>query len=645
MASGGQGVPPAPQNSPSPVTVDKNGARPKIAVSLPLLSLGALGVVFGDIGTSPLYTLKTVLSLAGNKSDAFTVLGSLSLVIWTLIIITSIKYVTFAMRMDNDGEGGILALMSLLGVKRRNRPLIVAVGLFGAALIYGDGAITPAISVLSALEGLNMVAPSFSPYVLPAAVAVLIGLFAIQPLGTAKIGSAFGPIMTLWFVVIGALGIWGILQHPAVLWALDPRHGIEYLFSGGATSFMVLGGVFLCVTGAEALYADMGHFGAKPIRLTWSALVFPCLVLNYAGQGALVLGGAPTGDNIFFRLCPPAALLPMVVLATIATIIASQSIITGAFSMTRQAIQLGWMPRLTIKQTSHAGYGQIYVGPVNWLLMLVTLALTVGFGKSDNLAAAYGIAVSATMLMTSALLFIGMREIWNWSLPAAAAVAGVFFVVDAGFAAANLTKIVSGGYVPLVLAALVYGVMWVWHSGARSVAARINERVMPIGELLTQLTEKQIPRVPGTAVFLTRAQKDAPPVLVWHIKHNRALHQRVLILTAHIEPVPRIRGSDRLTIEDVAPGMWRATARFGFMERPDVPSLLRQANTLGCRLKLDDVTYYVGHETVIRRDDGKGLPGIVESMFAYLQRNSVHVSDYFRLPADSVVELGREIAI
>lgn len=645
MASGGQGVPSAPQNSPPPVAVDKNGARPKIAASLPLLSLGALGVVFGDIGTSPLYTLKTVLSLAGNKSDAFTVLGSLSLVIWTLIIITSIKYVTFAMRMDNDGEGGILALMSLLGVKRRNRPLIVAVGLFGAALIYGDGAITPAISVLSALEGLNMVAPAFSPYVLPAAVAVLIGLFAIQPLGTAKIGSAFGPIMTLWFVVIGALGIWGILQHPAVLWALDPRHGIEYLFSGGVTSFMVLGGVFLCVTGAEALYADMGHFGATPIRLTWSALVFPCLVLNYAGQGALVLGGAPTGDNIFFRLCPPAALLPMVVLATIATVIASQSIITGAFSMTRQAIQLGWLPRLTIKQTSHAGYGQIYVGPVNWLLMLVTLALTVGFGKSDNLAAAYGIAVSATMLMTSALLFIGMREIWHWSLPAAAAVAGVFFVVDAGFAAANLTKIVSGGYVPLVLAALVYGVMWVWHSGARSVAARIDERVMPIGELLRQLTEKQIPRVPGTAVFLTRAQKDAPPVLVWHIKHNRALHERVLILTAHIEPVPRIRGSERLTIEDVAPGMWRATARFGFMERPDVPALLRQANTLGCRLKLDDVTYYVGHETVIRRDDGKGLPGVVESMFAYLQRNSVHVSDYFRLPADSVVELGREIAI
>ena len=645
MASGGQSVPPAQHDSRPRVAVAESDAPPKIGASLPLLSLAALGVVFGDIGTSPLYTLKTVLSLAGDKPDAFTVLGSLSLVIWTLIIVTSVKYVTFAMRIDNDGEGGILALMSLLSVKRRNRPSIVAVGLFGAALIYGDGAITPAISVLSALEGLKMVAPSFNPYVLPAAVAVLIGLFAIQPQGTAKIGKAFGPIMALWFVVIGALGVWGIAQHPTVLWALDPRRGIEYLFSGGGTSFLVLGGVFLCVTGAEALYADMGHFGAAPIRLTWSALVFPCLVLNYAGQGALVLGGAPTADNIFFRLCPPATLLPMVALATVATIIASQSIITGAFSMTRQAIQLGWMPRLPIKQTSQAGYGQIYVGPVNWLLMLITLGLAVGFGKSDHLAAAYGIAVSTTMLMTSALLFIAMREIWHWSLPAAGAVAGVFLVVDAGFVAANFMKIADGGYVPLVLASLVYGVMWVWHSGAQSMSARIEGRLMPIGELLTQLAERRIPRVPGTAVFITRTHKDAPPVLVWHLKHNRALHERVLILTAVIESVPRIRRGERLKVEEVAPGIWRAIARFGFMERPDIPALLRQANTLGCKLKLDDVTYYVGHETVIRRDDGKGLPRVVETMFAFLQRNSMQVSDYFRLPADSVVELGREIAI
>jgi KUP system potassium uptake protein len=635
--------PPTPPPLPAPLAANGTGAP--LSTGLASLSVAALGVVFGDIGTSPLYTFKTVLNLTGDRPDSFTVLGSLSLIIWTLILITSVKYVGFAMRINNDGEGGILALMSLLGVKGRHRPVIVAVGLFGAALIYGDGAITPAISVLSALEGLKMVAPSFSRYVLPATVVVLVLLFAIQPQGTARIGRAFGPVMTLWFLVIGALGVWGIMQHPAVLLALDPRHAIAYLVSGGFTSFVVLGGVFLCVTGAEALYADMGHFGATPIRLTWTALVFPCLVLNYAGQGALVLAGAPTSDNIFFRLCPPALLLPMVALATIATIIASQSIITGAFSMTRQAIQLGWMPRLPITQTSSAGYGQIYVGPVNWLLMLVTLALAVGFGKSDNLAAAYGIAVSVTMLMTSALLFIAMREVWRWSLPAAAAVAGAFMLIDATFVAANLLKLSEGGYVPLLLAAGVYGVMWVWHIGARAEWARIRDYLMPIDALLGQLETQHIPRVPGTAVFLTRTQQDAPPVLVWHLKHNRALHERVLILTTLIEPVPRIHGGERLKVESLGAGMWRATARFGFMERPDVPALLRQANLLGCTLELEDVTYYVGHETVIHRRDGKGLPHVVESMFAYLQRNSAHVSDYFRLPPDSVVELGREIAI
>jgi K+ transporter len=341
------------------------------------------------------------------------ILGTLSLVIWTLIIVTTVKYVSFAMRIDNDGEGGILALMSLLGVKLKPRPVIVALGLLGAALIYGDGAVTPAISVLSAVEGLNIVASSFSPYVLPSAVVILVALFFIQSQGTARIGRAFGPIMLTWFVTIALLGIWGIARHPSVLLAINPIYGISYLHSSGVTGFLVLGGVFLCVTGAEALYADMGHFGARPIRLAWSALVFPSLVLNYAGQAALVLEGAPTSDNIFYRLCPSAMLIPLVVLATIATIIASQSIITGAFSMTRQAIQLGWLPRLKVTQTSAEGYGQIYVGAVNWTLMVVTCGLALGFGKSDNLAAAYGIAVSATMLATSALLFIAMREIWG----------------------------------------------------------------------------------------------------------------------------------------------------------------------------------------------------------------------------------------
>jgi len=619
--------------------------RPANAASMSALGLSALGVVFGDIGTSPLYTLKTVLGLTGGTPDTAATLGVLSLVVWTLIIITTIKYVSVAMRVDNDGEGGILALMSLLGVKRQHRPTIIAVGLFGAALIYGDGAITPAISVLSALEGLEIVLPAFASYVVPVSVLILVALFAIQPQGTSRIGRAFGPIMALWFAVIALLGIWGISRYPSVLVAIDPRHGLGYLVSGGATGFLVLGAVFLCVTGAEALYADMGHFGAGPIRLAWSAIVFPSLVLNYAGQAALVLDGAPISDNIFYRLCPSFLLLPLIVLATIATIIASQSIITGAFSMTRQAIQLGWLPRVHITQTSAEGYGQIYVGAVNWLLMLVTLGLTVGFGKSDNLASAYGIAVSATMLMTSALLFMAMREIWEWGIITAGAVAGAFFLVDAAFFAANITKVAEGGYVPLVLAALVYGVMLIWHLGATAVAARLQEAVMPVEAFMARIREGRIPRVPGTAVFLTRTQRDVPPVMVWHVKHNRALHERLIVLTVTTQSVPWVREPERVTFEEIAPRFWRAAARYGFMERPDIPALLQQAQGLGCAIDLADITYYVGHETVVPDEDDKALPRVAEALFAFMQRNSAHLTEYFRLPMDAVVEIGRQVSV
>src|SRR5271154_5656610 len=425
-----------------------------------LAALAALGVVFGDIGTSPLYTLKTVLDYTGAHPDPSAVLGALSLIVWTLFLITTIKYVNFAMRVDNEGEGGIIALMTLLGVKKRHRPVIIAAGLFGAALIYGDGAITPAISVLSALEGMEQIAPSLQTYVLPAAVVILLALFALQPQGTARIGRAFGPIMLVWFVVMALLGVYGIVQHPTVFVALNPIYGLKYLANGGATGFLVLGGVFLCVTGAEALYADMGHFGKGPIRLAWNFVVFPSLILNYAGQAAIVVDGAPTEGNIFYNLCPAPLLTPLIVLATAATIIASQSIITGAFSMTRQAMLLGWLPRLRIKQTSAEGYGQIYVGSVNWLLMIVTLCLTIGFGKSDNLAAAYGIAVSLTMLMTSVLLFIAMREIWGWPLLGAGAVAAAFLIVDGAFFTANMTKVLEGGWGPLALACAVFFVMW-----------------------------------------------------------------------------------------------------------------------------------------------------------------------------------------
>ena len=612
---------------------------------LPVLALSALGIVFGDIGTSPLYTFKAILGATSAAPNANVVLGVLSLVLWTLFIITTVKYVSFAMRVDNDGEGGILALMALLGVKTRQRPTIVAVGLFGAALIYGDGAITPAISVLSALEGLDMATPALQPYVVPAAVAILVALFAIQSKGTAAIGHLFGPVMLVWFAVMAAMGVWGIAQHPAVFAALNPIYGLSYLFTNGRTGFLVLGAVFLCVTGAEALYADMGHFGRPPIRLAWFAIVFPSLILNYSGQAALVLEGTPTDGNIFYRLCPSTLLLPLIVLATVATIIASQSIITGAFSMTRQAIQLGWLSRMPIKQTSSEGYGQIYVGVVNWLLMIVTVGLTIGFGKSDNLASAYGIAVSLTMLMTSALLFIAMREIWGWSLWAAASVAGFFLIIDGAFFLANLTKIAEGGYVPLVLAICVYGIMWIWHRGSEAVAARMHEALIPIPQYMEEIAAKKIPRVPGTAVFLTRTERDTPPVMVWHVRHNRALHEHLFVLRVEILSVPWISSRNRISIQKVAPNYWRAEARFGFMERPHIPELLTASEALGCTIDLADVTYYVGHETVVGREDGRGLPAWQERIFAVMERNAAHVSDFFSLPTDQVVEIGRQVAI
>ncbi len=611
--------------------------------------LAVLGVVYGDIGTSPLYAFKSSLILfRGIRVSDVEIMGILSLIFWALILIVTVKYVLLVMRADNRGEGGILALMALaqrVCVSPWMRGMVALVGIAGACLFFGDGVITPAISVLSAVEGLEISSPDLKDFVLPISVVVIVLLFAVQSRGTGSVGRVFGPIMAVWFVVIGALGAAQIAVHPYVLLALSPWYALKLVLIYKGMAFFVLGAVVLCVTGAEALYADMGHFGKRPIRLAWTALVLPSLVLNYAGQTGIVLDGAPTAGNIFFRLCPSMLLVPLVLLATVATVIASQSIITGAFSMTRQAIQLGWLPRLAITQTSAEGYGQIYVGPVNWLLMLVTLGLAIGFGKSDNLAAAYGIAVSATMLMTTVLLFIAMREIWHWPLPLAAAVAGLLALVDASFLVANMLKVLDGGYVPLLLAAVVYGVMLMWHRGAVAVSARLADSLMPIEALMQRIESGNIPRVPGTAVFLTRTERDAPPVLLWHLKHNRALHERLFILTVLTEPVPFVATSGRLTVAEVAPQIWRAQARYGFMERPDVPALLRRAHDRGCAVDLSDLTYFVGHETIVAREDGGGLPQWLEAGYAFLQRNSAHVTDYFRLPAETVVEIGREIAI
>lgn len=613
--------------------------------NLTLLSISALGIVFGDIGTSPLYTFKTVLLLIGDTPNPYNILGSLSLITWTLVLVTTLKYVFFAMRIDNDGEGGIVALMSLLGVKLHTRPIIIAIGLLGAALIYGDGAITPAISVLSALEGLTIITPSFTPYVLPLSVTILILLFTIQYKGTAHIGKIFGPVMALWFLTLGILGIWGILQHPLVLKALNPYYGLAYLSSHGLKGFLVLGGVFLCVTGAEALYADMGHFGAKPIRFAWFGLVFPSLILNYAGQAALVLEGVPLSDNIFYRLCPASCLIPLVLLATIATIIASQSIISGTFSMTRQAIQLGWLPRLRIIQTSSEGYGQIYIGVANWLLMIATLGLIIGFKTSNNLAASYGIAVSATMLATSTLLFIAVRDLWKWNILKTIVIIGTFFIVDTAFFTANLAKFLQGGYVPVIFALTIYGIMLIWHTGATAVAKRLSEAALPLESFMTQIEAERIARVPGTAVFLTRDPQSAPSVLVWHVKQNRSLHNNVFLLKIRFNSTPWVKGSERILFKEIYPNVWQIIASYGFMERPNVPAAIKQIiNKYG--IALNDITYYVGQTIIISRAKGrKRLPVWVTKLYSFMHRNALHDNDYFQLPPNAVVGIGRQVDI
>ncbi|WP_320709779.1 potassium transporter Kup [Enterobacter asburiae] len=612
---------------------------------LTLLAGGALGVVFGDIGTSPLYTFRTVLSLSEHDPTPGVILGLLSLITWTLILVTSIKYAAFAMRIDNHGEGGIMALMSLLVEKGKGGRWVIFSALIGAALIYGDGAITPAISVLSALEGLEMVIPESQPYILPLTVAVLLALFLLQPFGTARIGKIFGPVMALWFLAIAALGVRGIVQHPSVLLALNPAYGIAFLFSNGYTSFLVLGGVFLCVTGAEALYADMGHFGKKPIWLAWYGIVFPSLLLNYAGQSALILAGADSKQNLFYTLCPPVLQVPLIVLAALATIIASQAIITGAFSMTRQAIQLGWLPRLRIKQTAAESYGQIYIGIINWLLMGVTIGLVVFFKSSDKLAAAYGIAVSLTMLMTTGLLFVAMREVWRWSLASSAVIALCFLVIDATFLFANLIKVLEGGYIPLLMAAAICTVMLIWHRGVKAVSASVGEKGVSVDAFFAQLQQKTVPRVAGSAVFLTRTQNNIPPVMRWHVARNRALQQDVLSLTIDIQNVPYVGEEQRIRVEQRAPGYWHGVAQYGFMEHPDIPRLLQGVSEINALFATDDATWYVGHETIVAGEGEAGMAAWQRHIFAFMKRNCTHVINHYHLPSDRVVEISRRVAV
>ncbi|HYA65792.1 MAG TPA: KUP/HAK/KT family potassium transporter, partial [Burkholderiaceae bacterium] len=595
-----------------------------------------------DIGTSPLYTLKTAYEAAGGVS-VDVALGLLSLIIWTLIIVTSVKYVALVMRADNDGEGGILALMAHLALKGKERPLVVGIGILGAAMLYGDGAITPAISVLSALEGLKLPAPAVAPMVLPLAVLILLALFAFQRHGTSVIGRFFGPVMVAWFLCIAALGTAAIVSHPGVLRALWPGYAAKYLGTHGFTGFSVLGSVFLCATGAEALYADMGHFGAHPIRVGWYTLVFPALLLSYAGQTALVVDTGLRGDdNPFFLLAPSWAQLPLVALATAATIIASQAIISGVFSMTRQAIQLELCPRLSVTQTSEVGYGQIYIGTVNWVLMLFTLGLTLGFKSSDNLSAAYGIAVSITMLLTTLLIFRVMHEQWRWGLAAVLAIAGPLFVVDSSFALANLTKVREGGWVPLVAGAAIYCVMQAWRSGRKEMLRQLERETLPLASFLGTLAD--ITRVPGTAVYLARRLDVVPLALLHSLKHYAVLHERNVMLHVLTEQTPRVPARDRMQISALAPGFFRIILRYGFMEYPDLPAALAQCSLDGQGFDMMRTTFFLSRETVDNKP-GPRLKGIARRLFIWMHRNATDATEFFRIPRNRIVELGARIEL
>jgi KUP system potassium uptake protein len=616
--------------------------RPVTAVR----ALAALGIVYGDLGTSPLYTYQTLVGTVGGHPSAEDALSLLSLVMWALLVTVSVKYCVFVMRADNHGEGGILALMALVtGRAGRWTGALVVAGLFGAALIYGDGIITPAISVLSALEGINVVTDALKPYVLPAALLILLALFGAQMKGTDSIGRVFGPIMLLWFVVIAVLGLCGVVRRPDVLLAIDPRHAVGFIVAHGWHTLVVLGGVFLAITGGEALYADMGHIGRNPIRLSWYCLVLPALLLCYAGQTAMLLENPTIEGNSFFRLAPGWAVIPLVVLATCATIIASQAIITGAFSLTRQAMQLGWFPGLHIRQTSDREYGQIYVPVVNWTMMAGTLFLTFSFGSSDRLAGAYGTAVSTTMLMTTALLFNAMRDIWRWPMIVAVLTGGVFLIIDLAFFGANLLKIREGGWIPLVFGVLIFLVMTTWHRGIDAVRRSVTQKPESAVEFLAQLNSGRVARVPGTAVFLSRNESAIPAVLVRHVAQIKALQETVVSLTVQFEEYPRVALNDRAEVKKIADGFWHVVIRFGFIEMPNVAAALACAREKGCPLNLDDAVYFSAHDDVVRSASRPRLAGWRRMLFAAMYRNAVRSSDRFDLPADKILEVGRQIAL
>jgi len=610
-----------------------------------VLSLGALGVVYGDIGTSPLYALRECFRPAhGVLPTPENVLGTLSLIVWSLIIIISVKYLALVMRADNRGEGGILALMSLVGARGdagRNRFILISLGLFGAALLYGDGMITPAISVLSAIEGLEVVTPVFTPFVVPITVIVLVILFFVQRFGTGRVGAMFGPVMLLWFAVIAILGLTHLVQEPRVLAAFNPLHAVRFLTHNHRHGFLALGAVFLAVTGGEALYADMGHFGARPIRIAWFLVVFPALVLNYLGQGALLLHNPAATEHPFFLLAPRWAQYPLVALATIATVIASQAVISGAFSLTRQAVQLGYAPRLLVRHTSAREIGQIYIPSVNWMLMFSAIGLVVAFKASTNLAAAYGVAVTATMAITTALLAVVEREVWRWSLAAVAAVTVPLLLIDLSFFAANIVKIVEGGWFPLVVGITVYTLMTTWHTGRVILNQRLAQQALSVDDFLRDLKAGRIPRVPGTAIFMSRSPSGIPTTLLHNLKHNKVAHRTVVLLNVEVEETARVSEEQRYDWHDLGSGVYRLVVHVGFMEDPNLPELLSKVKG---PLTFPPMTtsYFLGRETLI----ATRAPGMAiwrDELFGWMMRNASSASQYFCLPPNQVIELGAQI--
>jgi KUP system potassium uptake protein len=612
------------------------------------LALGSVGVVYGDIGTSPLYTIRESVNAAVGPGGAVTpevVLGILSLILWSLIVVTTFKYVFLLLRADNNGEGGILALMSLaqraLG---RSSGIILLLGIIGAGLFFGDSMITPALSVLSAVEGLKVATPAFEPYVVPLTVVILFALFSVQSRGTAAVSRFFGPICVLWFISLAAAGLFHIGRNPQVLLALSPAYGVNFLLSHKLIGFLALGLVFLAVTGAEAIYADLGHFGRQPIQTAWIGFVFPSLVINYFGQGSLVLDDAKTLENPFFLLYPEWALYPMVVLATAATVIASQAVITGAYSITSQAIQLGLLPRFEIRHTSEALFGQIYMPRVNWLLLAGVLLLVILFRSSSGLATAYGIAVTGTMVVTTMMAFVVVWKLWNWKPWAAAALIAPLLVVDVTFLGANLLKVYEGGWITVLVGALVMVVIWSWRRGSRLLFDKTRKSEVPLADLVGMLERKPPQRVPGTAVFLTGDPEYAPTALMHSLKHYKVLHEKNVILTIEYAPTPRVLEDERVRIEPMSETFSRVLLRFGFMESPNVPKALAIARKLGWQFDIMSTSFFLSRRA-LKPAAHSGMPRWQDRVFILLARSANDATDYFQIPTNRVVEVGTQVTI